>query len=383
LDPKNLFRKAALEKLSSPERLDVMMQVTSPFGWLAVMALGFVIVIVVVWSVVGTIAIKVQGTGILMRGHEVLAVTAGSQGRLTEIVVEPGDNVTRGQVVAKVSQPDLMLRIQGTRQELQELTGQSRQQERTEANIISQLQKQKRDLQERLAKQQEAVARGLIPPGRAHQTTAEITNINERIARSGQSDAGRDNRISQVRRELRELESRLDGSAEIRSEYDGRVLELAATPGDLVGEGMRIVTLESFDEPIEARVYIPAAEGKKVLPGMEVLISPSTVKAEEYGFIKGEVRDVSDYPVSPQGLMRVLRNEKLIETLTGDSAPIEVLVDLIEDPETPSGFRWSSSMGPPNKVFSGTMCQATVSVDRKKPISYVIPLFKKAMGVSS
>ena len=32
LDPRKLFRKKALEKLSSPERLDVMMQVTSPLG---------------------------------------------------------------------------------------------------------------------------------------------------------------------------------------------------------------------------------------------------------------------------------------------------------------------------------------------------------------
>ena len=30
-----LFRKSAVEKLSSPEQLDVMMQVTSPKGWVA------------------------------------------------------------------------------------------------------------------------------------------------------------------------------------------------------------------------------------------------------------------------------------------------------------------------------------------------------------
>ena len=40
---KGLFRKSALEKLSSPERLDVMMQITSPAAWLALAALGAVL----------------------------------------------------------------------------------------------------------------------------------------------------------------------------------------------------------------------------------------------------------------------------------------------------------------------------------------------------
>jgi HlyD family secretion protein len=383
MDPRKLFRKAALEKLSSPERLDVMMQVTSPFGWLALIALGLTIFALIVWSIVGTIPLKVQGQGILMRGKEVLAVTSGADGRITEIVVEAGDNVRVGQVVAKLAQPDLMLRIQHTRQELRELQGQSANQSSNQAVIINRLQRQKIDLQERLVKQQEAVDKGLIPRSRLLQTQSEITNIEKQIAQTGVTDAGRSNRIAAVRRELNELESRLDSSVDVRSEYDGRVLELSATPGDLVGPGMRIVTLESFDEPIEAVMYIPAKDGKKVLQGMEVLVSPTTVKAEEYGFIKGEVRDVSDYPVSSQALIRVLRDQNLVEELTGGSAPIEVLVDLIEDPETPSGFKWSSSVGPPNKVFSGTLVSGTVSVEKKKPISYVIPMIRKAMGTSS
>lgn len=152
--------------------------------------------------------------------------------------------------------------------------------------------------------------------------------------------------------------------------------------GDLVGAGSRLVTLESEDAPITAMVYIPAAEGKKVRPGMEVYVSPTTVRAEEYGFMLGRVETASDYPVTPEGLRRVLRNQKLIAELTGESAPIEIRVTLIEDPETPSGFKWSSSEGPPMKVFSGTICSANVTVETKKPISYVLPLVRKTVGVS-
>jgi len=57
------------------------------------------------------------------------------------------------------------------------------------------------------------------------------------------------------------------------------------------------------------------------------------------------------------------------------------VVALSEDPATASGFKWSSSNGPPMKVFSGTICNARVTVSKKRPISYVIPLFKSTLGI--
>ena len=33
------------------------------------------------------------------------------------------------------------------------------------------------------------------------------------------------------------------------------------------------------------------------------------------------------------------------------------------------------------KVFSGTVCSANVTVEKKKPISYVIPIFKSTLGM--
>ena len=48
MDAKNLFRSAALEKLSSPERLDVMMQITRPAAWMALLALGVLLIVLIV-----------------------------------------------------------------------------------------------------------------------------------------------------------------------------------------------------------------------------------------------------------------------------------------------------------------------------------------------
>jgi HlyD family secretion protein len=115
---------------------------------------------------------------------------------------------------------------------------------------------------------------------------------------------------------------------------------------------------------------------------MQVRVSPSTVKVEEYGFLLGTVQTVSEFPVTPEGLRRVLRNDRLAEQWMGASAPIEVVASLTPDPATPSGYRWSSSKGPPTQILSGTLAAASVVVERRSPISYVLPAVKRSLGAS-
>jgi hypothetical protein len=65
---KPIFRKAALERLSSPEQLDQLMQVTTPKGWLALIALTGLLVMVVIFGFVARIPITVTGQCILLDG---------------------------------------------------------------------------------------------------------------------------------------------------------------------------------------------------------------------------------------------------------------------------------------------------------------------------
>ena len=103
-DPKSLFTKAALERLSSPEQLDMLMRVTSPVGWLALSTVGVSLLIATLWGIFGTIPNTVDGKGILIRGGAVLDVEAGASGRISEIYVTVGDLVIPGQPIAAVGQ---------------------------------------------------------------------------------------------------------------------------------------------------------------------------------------------------------------------------------------------------------------------------------------
>src|SRR5882724_8188165 len=57
-----LFRQTALEKLSSPEELDQLMQVTTPRGWFALAALIVLVVVAVVIGVFSVIPVRANAS---------------------------------------------------------------------------------------------------------------------------------------------------------------------------------------------------------------------------------------------------------------------------------------------------------------------------------
>ena len=136
-----------------------------------------------------------------------------------------------------------------------------------------------------------------------------------------------------------------------------------------------------IDAPLQAVIYVPT-EGKRIEAGMTARVSPVTVRREEFGFMIGDVDFVSPQPATPAGMQRTLGNPILVQQLSGFGAPFLVRVDLQADPSTPSGFRWSSSEGPPRAVESGTAVSVEVVVEEQRPISLVIPLIRSALGTT-
>ena len=62
----SIFRKESLERLSSPEQLDQLMQVVNAKSWMPLATLGSLIMLAVIWSVFGRIPITATGEGALV-----------------------------------------------------------------------------------------------------------------------------------------------------------------------------------------------------------------------------------------------------------------------------------------------------------------------------
>lgn len=415
-----IFRKVSLDRLSSPEQLDELMHTTGTRGWIALAALWLLLGVGIVWGFVGQLPESVVGSGILTRAGGVLEVVNQAPGRVADLNVRVGDAVHPGQVVAVVEQPTLRAQLGEARQQLAALQNEQAQglgyraadaqlqrarlgeQRGSLQGTIEASRQVVASLEERMHAQEQLVEQGLITRSTLLATRQQVDQAREKVRtaqaqladlevqRLGhdfelderQRDAGR--RLEQQRAEVARLEREYRRAAEVTSPYAGRVLELIAEPGKMVGTGDAVLTLDRAGRDareLEAVVYVPAQFGKRVRPGMRIQVAPATVRAEEFGMITGRVTSVSAYPATPRGMQRMLKNDQLVSALSGGGAPYEVHATLALDPATPSGYRWTSSHGPPLTIQSGTLAGAQVIVDSQRPIARVIPLLRRWSGI--
>ncbi|MFZ2403791.1 MAG: hypothetical protein WAW41_01550, partial [Methylobacter sp.] len=132
---------------------------------------------------------------------------------------------------------------------------------------------------------------------------------------------------------------------------------------------------------LQALIYVPTEHGKKLRSGLGVRIEPATVKKEEYGTLVGVVREISEFPVTSQGMVSVLQNAALASSFAKEGPPYAVYVDLVRDANTVSGYRWTSMDGPPLNLATGTTLNAEIMVLEQRPISLLIPFLRKTAGI--
>ena len=152
-----LFRQEALERLSSPERLDQMIQVVSPRAWLPLSTIGFLVATAAVWSVVGRIPLTVTGQGVLIQPRRIVQFQAPSAGGLLNLKIKVGDTVKRGQAIATIDQSAIKQELEQEKAKLAELERQKTDTNKLQKQQISQelntLQKQQSDLEESLRRE--------------------------------------------------------------------------------------------------------------------------------------------------------------------------------------------------------------------------------------
>jgi HlyD family secretion protein len=472
-----LFRQESLERLSSPERLDQLMYVADAKSWIPLSALGGLALVALVWSIFGKIPVTVSGQAIIVFPRRVVSLQSVGTGQISSIDIKVGDVVQKGQMVATLSQPDLIKQLQIEKQQLRELEGQDQsstqlqnrqsdlqvesiQQQRgslkkniSEVNtliptlrekgvIAIRLQRQalaerliqlnnlSPALEDRLKTRQNLLDRGIITGDQVLQARQEylqnLSTIADLRAQLKQSDSqeadaerqylqnlnsiddfesklkdldsqearlrqqiqdssfGRSNQIQQVRSRIARLEQQIKDTSNIKSEYEGTVLEMTANSGQIVNSGTRLASIGLPDQSsrLITIAYFPDQSGRQVLPGMQVQITPAQVKREQFGGILGKVKLVSPYIPTIQGVNTLIGSEEATRVLLPNGSPqIEVFIELEEDGSNRSGYKWSSSKGPNINLDSGTLSTVQVLVEERAPITYILPFLRSTTGI--
>lgn len=121
-----LFRDEALERLSSPERLDQLMNVVNPRAWLPLAGLGSLVAVGLLWSIFGRLSLTVSGQGVLIYPRSVIQFQSPSDGTIVKLNIKSGDAIKKGDIIGTISQPALEHQLRQEREKLNQFVAQAK-----------------------------------------------------------------------------------------------------------------------------------------------------------------------------------------------------------------------------------------------------------------
>ena len=393
-----------------------MLTVTGMRTWIALAAVLALLAAALIWGFEGTVVTTASGTGVIVRQGGVLNIVSNGSGVVANIAVKPGDRVSANQVIATVAQPSLLEEISLLERAREEAVGNrgrnltsssdaahlkeaaKRRERATIEAHIGELQERSRLLEQQIEVEKQLYAKGLVTNQQVLDMRQTMVGVGDEIAagkaqlvqldaerfdiaaQPARADVEWQMRVAELDRQIASAKTRLRLAVNVISAYDGEVLEIKVSPGSTVSDAQPIVSLQPRQGTLEVLAYLPALVAKDLRAGYDAEVSPSNVKREEYGFMRGKVDYVADFPSTDSAMMRNFENSTLVRSLSENGPVTEVRAQLQPAANTPSGFAWSTSAGPSIAITSGTLCQVDVVTRRERPISLVFPYLRARLG---
>jgi multidrug efflux pump subunit AcrA (membrane-fusion protein) len=161
----------------------------------------------------------------------------------------------------------------------------------------------------------------------------------------------------------------------VTAPFAGHVVGVAVSEGQVVGAGTTLVTVERTDAPDDrmvAMVFVPASSADAVRPGVDVDLSVASAPSAAFGLLRGRVASISPYPLTAGALAGLVGGDLAARDYLGASPPRLVIVDLLADAGTVSGFSWSTAKGPPMRLTTQVSVKATIDVGTQTPFNLVL-----------
>tara|TARA_R110000737_G_scaffold279600_1_gene286308 strand:- start:780 stop:2042 length:1263 start_codon:yes stop_codon:yes gene_type:complete len=415
-----LKSRRSTTKKSPPATIDqigVLADLTSSRAWGAIVTLAIVIVGVFIWSVFGVIYTRVAGLGVTLPvdGNVEQVLSEGS-GPVSRVAVSLGQHVAKGDTIAIIDQAVLTDQLSSAEKNLQ--IAQSQRTKRAE-NIAADLKAKEAFTNEQISTLNDKIAsltsliafrsqylssltreegRGYATKIAVQQaqsdfsssqidlgtTKGQIAETRNQLAEAKASGAQElqqlDANIQQLEENVTTLKVQLSLSGQVTAPATGRIVDIATAPGSVLSVGQIVATIAPDTNGVEVVSYFQVGDGKRILPGDNVLVSFDSVDPDLYGTASGTVTSVGAVPETPTSLLNTLGNQTLVQQLAPDFAPLQVRVKLQEDPKEPGSYLFSSGRQPPFKITTDTTAGVLVLVSQDRPITYVLPIMRDLLG---
>jgi hypothetical protein len=156
----------------------------------------------------------------------------------------------------------------------------------------------------------------------------------------------------------------------LRAPVAGRLAQRSPQSGTVVRPGDAVAVIEPVGAVPTAVVFVPVETDRRVAAGMPVRLSPADARPDVFGFLRGHVSYAAPFPASADRIRAALQNDAVAASFSQDVPVREVHVAL--DVDAQGNLIWSGLQN--NRSLSpGTPCYATIVVEERAPISFVLP----------
>lgn len=414
-DDKKMFRKEALEKFSSNRRLEKLMIVVNPKGWVTLWFFLLAVLGIILWSFLGSIPMSTSGSGILINQEGNLIIESKEDCVVDTVLTKERDVVDYDQPILKMTSNEIALKLKDSETRLELLKKQfttymERHTIKAEAERkalkesilfkekqILRTESELKTLYQDLNWKKELLQDGLVALGAISEVKEQINekrkNIDDAkvaILTDLSSIQKLDDivKIQEMKDEIQKAESQKNEAALsmnnllIKSPTSGKILEVPVKQYENIKKGQIVTWMEKETDEIVNYYfygYFSSNQSQMLLPGMIAEVKLRDVDPKLYGGMLMKVVYVWDYPTTEEEINKIIGNKLLVHYLTQreGSAPIQALLEPIRDESTPSGYKWTSKNGPPLPPETGAIGDVKVFVGKRKPIYYLLPLLRE------
>jgi len=155
------------------------------------------------------------------------------------------------------------------------------------------------------------------------------------------------------------------------------------------GDELYTYSVEKPVLPAIIPVFVDASTSQQLREGMTVLVTPRGISRAQYGGIGGVVVEVGKLPLPAEGIAGFAGGRTLAGTIQ-QSLPNAYLVRVKLNQADPKYcqqmlslrcYKWSTNRLPPFPVRLGTLADVQINVQYRRPIEFVMPALRQAVGL--
>ena len=360
------------------------------------------------WGLAPSVPVKVEGSAVLLPPESRVGVYARSAGQVQEVFRRIGDPVQQGELLMSINRIDQQAAGGGVigpaSNALIDQIKAVDQQKQTIVSRIGTLRTANQPVGLQLQALENLRRDEVIPRysplwvGAQDLYLRNQSSIKELQAQLAQLEATRAALVAQRQ------------SQSVFAPRSGMLLGLSVDPGQAVIPGQRLASVGLGPEPNKtggertAIALFSDADVARLKPGMAIELDLQLQtrdryggSSQRYGLVEGRIASIAPASADLAEVSRAVGDADLATSLIARSrqaafgeggdplatlpdkatAPVRIVTVSLERADTPSGLRWSGGGSGPNlSLENGTPAKSEVVVERRSPVSFVLPFLR-------